>query len=67
MLIKVHYLILCVVRTIFSVKWRPINDINGTVLIAGKSFSIKFTKSKGKFCWHYNGDKGYVFVNGKNL
>ena len=44
---------------------RPVNDINGTVLIAGKNFSINFTK--GKFCWHYNGDKSYLFANGKNL
>ena len=51
---------LCVVRTIFSVKWK-------TVLIAGKNVSINFTKSKGKFCWHYNGDKSYLFAYGKNL
>ena len=46
---------------------RPVNDINGTVLIAEENFSINFTKSKGKFCWHYNGDKSYLFANGKNL
>ena len=46
-----------------------IQGINGTTIYAEKTYSINFTKTKRKFCLslHYNGDNGYLFVNGKEI
>ena len=46
-----------------------VQGINGTTSSAGKTYSIKFTKTKIKFCLslHYNGDNSYLFVNGTEI
>ena len=43
--------------------------INGKFCTEEKKFSINFTKSKTKYCLslHYNGDKSYSFLNGKEI
>ena len=48
---------------------QPFDDINGSVGIAEKRFSINFSKAKTKFCLtlHYNGDDSYLFVNRKKI
>ena len=45
----------------------PIDDINGNIGAAEKTFSINFSKDKTKF-WlglHYNADNSYLLVNAK--
>ena len=51
----------------FSVRSRPIDDMNGKVDGAEQKFSIDFTKPKTKFCLilRYNGDNSYLFLDGK--
>ena len=43
------------------------NDINGSVGALEKKFSINFSKIKTKICLslHYNGGRGYLFVEEK--
>ena len=45
----------------------PTYDNNGSFSSTDNKFSINFSKTKAKFCLsiHYNGDNGYLFVNGK--
>ena len=47
----------------------PTFDINGSFGSTEKKFSINFSKAKTKFCLslHHNGDKSYLFVNGKEI
>ena len=46
-----------------------IQGINSTTIYAGKMYSINFTVTNKKFCLslHYNGDRSYLFVNGKEI
>ena len=43
--------------------------INGRFGSPEKKFSISFSKADPKFClsFHYNGNKSYLFVNGKEI
>ena len=45
----------------------PTYDNNGSFSSTDNKFSINFSKAKTKFYLsiHYNGDNGYLFVNGK--
>ena len=47
----------------------PILDINRIFGSAEKKFSINFSKGNTKFCLrlHYNADKSYLLVNGKEI
>ena len=47
------------------IKIGPTDDINESVGVPKKNFSINFNKSKTKFCLslHYNGDAIYLYVN----
>ena len=46
-----------------------IQGIDGTTIYAEKMYSTNFTVANKKFCLslHYNGDKSYLFVNGKEI
>ena len=46
-----------------------IQGIDGTTSYAEKMYSTNFTVANKKFCLslHYNGDSGYLFVNGKEV
>ena len=46
-----------------------IQGINSTTIYAGKMYSINFTVTNKNFCLslHYNGDRSYLFVNGKEI
>ena len=46
-----------------------IQGINDTAIYAEKTYSVNFTKSKGRLCLslHYNGDNSYLFVNGTEI
>ena len=48
---------------------KPTDDINGNFGTAEKKSSINFSKANTKFylSLHYNGDKSYLFVNGKEI
>ena len=43
--------------------------LDNTTLTAEKMYSIKFTATKTRFCLslHYNGENGYLFVNGVEI
>ena len=43
--------------------------LNNTTIYAEKLYSLNFTKTNTKFCLslHYNGDIGYLVVNGKEI
>ena len=46
----------------------PADGLDDTMLTAEKEYSINFTEQQKK-CYlnlHYNGMKGYIFVNGEN-
>ena len=47
----------------------PTYDINGSFGAPEIMFSINFTKENTKFCLilHYDADKSYLFVNGKEI
>ena len=44
-------------------------ELMEVLVIQKKKFSINFSKAKTIFCLslHYNGDKSYLFVNGKEI
>ena len=46
-----------------------IQGVNGTTIYAEKMYSTNFTVTNKKFSLslHYNGDSGYIFVNGKEM
>ena len=46
-----------------------IKEINGTTTYAEQMYSTNFNVDNIKFCLslHYNGDNGYLFVNGKEI
>ena len=48
---------------------RSADDINGSVSATEKKFSINFGKAKTNICLslHCNGDKSYLFANGKDI
>ena len=43
--------------------------LDNTTIYAEKLYSINFTKSNARFCssLHYNGENGYLFVNGTEI
>ena len=46
----------------------PADGLDDTMLTAEKEYSINFTEQQKKYYvnLHYNGRKGYIFVNGEN-
>ena len=46
----------------------PADGLDDTMLTAEKEYSINFTEQQRKYYvnLHYNGMKGYIFVNGEN-
>ena len=56
-------------RSILVLRIDFIQGIDGTTIYVEKLYSTNFTKTNTKICLslHYNGDNGYLFVNGTEV